>query len=203
MRLTTSFFRRSDTVQVAKELLGTVLVTEFEGDRTAGIIVETEAYRAPEDKACHAYNNRRTARTETMFQAGGVAYIYLCYGIHHLFNVVTGPEEEAQAVLIRAIEPLEGINTMLARRGMTNVKPQLSAGPGVLSKALGLDRHYDGTSLLESQQIWLEARREEITADDIVASPRIGVDYAEECAAWPWRFHLRDNNWVSKRPKKK
>lgn len=147
--LSADFYRREDTVQIAKELLGKVIITEFNGLLTSARIVETEAYKAPEDKACHAYLDRNTKRTRTMFLPGGVAYIYLCYGIHHLFNVVTGPEGAAHAVLIRAAEPLTGLATMLQRRGMEKLKPQLSAGPGVMSKALGIEKHFDALSLTE------------------------------------------------------
>lgn len=200
--LTLDFYKREDTTQIAKDLLGMHLVTNFNGEKTIGRIVETEAYKAPEDKACHAYNNRRTKRTETMFLLGGSAYIYLCYGIHHLFNVVTGPENAAHAVLIRALEPVEGIDIMLRRRKMAILKPQLSAGPGVMSMAMGLNRSMDATSLLGDQFIWIEEVNNRLTEDEIVCSPRIGVDYAEECAAWPWRFHIKNNTWVSKTRKK-
>jgi DNA-3-methyladenine glycosylase len=200
--LTQEFYKREDTIQIAKDLLGMHLVTNFNNKMTVGRIVETEAYKAPEDKACHAYNNRRTKRTETMFLAGGVVYIYLCYGIHHLFNVVTGPENEAHAVLIRAIEPVVGINIMLERRKMDRVKPQLSAGPGVMSMAMGLNRSMDTTSLLGHDFIWIEGMKNRLTEDEIVCSQRIGVDYAEECAAWPWRFYIKNNMWVSKTRKK-
>jgi DNA-3-methyladenine glycosylase len=133
-----SFYVRNDVVQISRELLGKFLVTYINGKITSGMIVETEAYRASDDKACHAYNMRRTARTEVMFAEGGKAYIYLCYGIHHLFNVVTGPKDNAQAVLIRAVEAIDNIPLMMQRRGREKAGPQLTAGPGVLSKALGI-----------------------------------------------------------------
>lgn len=197
-RLNADFYRREDTVQIAKELLGKLLVTNFNGMITSGRITETEAYKAPEDKACHAYLNRNTKRTKTMFMAGGVAYIYLCYGIHHLFNVVTGPAGAAHAVLIRAIEPVDGIALMQQRRGLAAFKPQLSAGPGVMSKALGLYKQYDAISLhAEDSPIWI-ADAPVLSEERVVASPRIGIDYAEECIDWPWRFYERDNPWVSK-----
>ena len=199
-RLTADFYQRGDVVQIARELLGKVLVTEFEGQRTAGRITETEAYRAPDDRACHAYNNRRTARTEVMFHVGGLAYIYLCYGIHHLFNVVTGPEDVAQAVLIRAIEPLEGLELMRERRNMKEQTTQsddrrLCAGPGTLSQALGLHTDFTGQSLLAADSpIWIEASAELKMEQEIAAGPRIGVGYAGECAAWPWRFWLQNSD---------
>jgi DNA-3-methyladenine glycosylase len=197
-RLKANFYRREDTVQIAKELLGKLLVTNFNGIRTSGRITETEAYKAPEDKACHAYLNRNTKRTKTMFMAGGVVYIYLCYGIHHLFNIVTGPEGSAHAVLIRAVEPMEGLAVMQERRGFTSVKPQLTAGPGVMSKAFGLHKQYDALSLhADDSMFWIEDANS-LSSQQIVATPRIGIDYAEESIDWPWRFYERDSRWVSK-----
>lgn len=196
-RLEHNFYHRTDVVQVARDLLGKILVTNFEGHRTSGMITETEAYRAPDDRACHAYNNRRTARTEVMFGAGGTAYIYLCYGIHHLFNVVTGPENTAHAILIRAVEPLEGIEWMQERRNGKKAKdPTLTTGPGAMSQALGLSTKGTGQSLLlPDTPIWLEDRGIVITDEQIAAGKRIGVDYAGECADWPWRFWLRDSRY--------
>lgn len=185
-------------VQLSRELLGKYIVTQFEEGKSVGRIVETEAYRAPDDKACHAYNNRRTKRTEIMFAAGGFAYVYLCYGIHHLFNVVTGREEEASAVLIRAVEPVEGIPLMQQRRGIEKLKPQLTAGPGVMSKALGITTHYSGHCLYEKNaRIWIEDRGDILSENEILSSPRVGVAYAEECAHWPWRFRIKNNKWCS------
>ena len=191
-RLPPSFYLRTDVVQVARDLLGKVLVTEFDGRRTAGIITETEAYRAPDDRASHAYNNRRTARTEVMFAEGGHAYVYLCYGIHHLFNVVTATKDTAHAVLIRAIEPLDGLEWMHERRLIKNkTSPALTTGPGALSQALGLSTRWTGQSLLlPDTPVWLEDRGIPVSAEDIAAGKRIGVDYAGECAEWPWRFWL-------------
>lgn len=197
-RLSADFYLREDTVQIAKDLLGKVLVTTFNNQRTAGRIVETEAYKAPEDKACHAYLNRNTKRTKTMFLPGGVAYIYLCYGIHHLFNVVTGPEGAAHAILVRGLEPMEGQDIMLERRKLDRIKPQLTAGPGVMSMAMGIHKRYDAISLTDAEgPIWIEDAPN-LAADDIQAGPRIRIDYAEECAAWPWRFFQKDSRWVSR-----
>lgn len=203
-RLPLEFYTRTDVVQIARELLGKVLVTEIAGQRTAGRITETEAYRAPDDRACHAYNNRRTARTEVMFQAGGRAYIYLCYGIHHLFNVVTGPEDMAHAVLIRAIEPIDGYEIMLDRRGLAMAPNQrskitLTTGPGAMSKALGLTTDFTGQSLLlPDTPIWIQEGPVEISAEEIASGPRIGVAYAGASAAWPWRFWLKNSPFVKK-----
>lgn len=188
------FYTRTDVVQVARDLLGKVLVTVFEGQRTAGRIIETEAYRAPDDRASHAFGNRRTARTEVMFQTGGRAYIYLCYGIHHLFNVVTAPEGMAHAVLVRGIEPLEGEAIMQQRRGEMVKKAKLAAGPGTLAQALNLTTALTGQSLLfPDTPVWIEDWGEVVREKSIKAGPRIGVDYAGECAAWPWRFCLQEH----------
>ncbi|MBK9337920.1 MAG: DNA-3-methyladenine glycosylase [Lewinellaceae bacterium] len=194
-------------VQIARALLCKVLVTAFDSTQTTGRITEVEAYRAPDDRACHAFGNRRTPRTEVMFLPGGHAYIYLCYGIHHLFNVVTGPEGMAHAVLVRAVEPLEGTEFMYARRRMaqTPKRPDthLTTGPGALAQALGLHTAHTGQSLLAPDSpIWIEDRGYPVQASDIAAGPRIGVDYAGACAAREWRFWLRDSPFV-KQPKKR
>jgi len=197
-KLPSTFFIQHDVVQVAQALLGKYLFTEFEGHLTGGKIVETEAYRGPEDKACHAYNNRRTPRTEIMFWEGGHAYITLCYGIHHLFNVVTGRAEEPQAVLIRAIEPTEGIPIMLERRKMIQLETRLTAGPGAMSKALGITTDFHGQLLLAPESpIWLEDRGVVIAEKAILASPRVGIAYADEWRATPWRFRVEDSKWTS------
>jgi DNA-3-methyladenine glycosylase len=199
-RLSTDFYRRNDVVQVSRDLLGKYLVTHFDGQLTSGRIVETEAYRGPDDKACHAWNNRLTPRTRVMYEQGGHAYVYLCYGIHHLFNVVTAGEGEAHAVLIRAIEPVENIPLMLERRGLSRLKPQLTAGPGALSKALGITTAYSGIPLWSTDSpIWIEDRGDRITEADIGVSARIGVESAGECALWPWRFFVGASPWVSGR----
>ena len=205
-RLPLEFYTRTDVVQIAQDLLGKILITEFEGQRTAGRITETEAYRAPDDRACHAFGNLRTARTNVMFQEGGRAYVYLCYGIHHLFNVVTGPENMAHAVLIRAIEPLEGHEVMQTRRNASSsmrlsAQVRLTTGPGALSQALGLHRDFTGQSLVSPDSpVWIEASDNDNFSDEIAAGPRIGVDFAGECAAWPWRFWLKNSPFVKKLP---
>lgn len=191
------FFRQHDVLRASRELLGKVLVTDVNGQLTAGRIVETEAYRGPEDKASHAWGNRRTARTETMFSAGGVAYIYLCYGIHHLFNVVIGPSGLPLAVLIRGLEPVVGVEKMLERRGMDRPQRRLTAGPGTLSQALGLHSEMTGHSLTgKTNSIWIA----DVGPIDekVEQGPRIGVDYAGSWARVPWRFYLAGNKWVSK-----
>lgn len=198
-KLPKSFYTGENVVQIAQDLLGKYLVTNFNNEKTVGKIVETEAYRAPEDKACHAYQNRYTERTKVMFMEGGVCYVYLCYGIHHLFNVVTGKEGMAHAVLIRGLEPIENVERMLERRKMEQLKPQLTAGPGILSKALGIERTHTGMSLIkDNSSIWIENRKELIPKSEIIASPRVGVDYSEECALWDWRFRIKGSKWASK-----
>jgi DNA-3-methyladenine glycosylase len=203
-RLPLDFYISTDVVQIARDLLGKVLVTVFEGQRTAGLITETEAYRAPDDRACHAFGNRRTARTEVMFREGGTAYIYLCYGIHHLFNVVTAPKETAHAVLVRAIEPVEGLDVMLKRRGQAakadgRVATALTTGPGALSRALGFTTRWTGQSLLlPDSPVWIEDRGVVFSETEIAAGKRIGVDYAGTCAERPWRFWLRHSRFVRK-----
>jgi len=200
MRLPPAFYHRTDVVQIARELLGKVLVTEFDGCRTAGMITETEAYRAPDDRACHAFGNRRTQRTEVMFAHGGHAYVYLCYGIHHLFNVVTATEDVAHAVLIRAVEPLEGVEWMLERRKMKNpASPALTTGPGALAQALGITTRWTGQNmLLPDSPVWIEDRGIELADASIAEGRRIGVDYAGECAEWPWRFWIRESKYYKK-----
>lgn len=199
VRLPKAFYTRSDVVQISKELLGKYLATNFEGQKTVGKIVETEAYRGPDDKASHAYNNRYTNRTKVMFCEGGAAYVYLCYGIHHLFNVVTAKEGIPHAILIRAIEPVENVELMLRRRNFEKIKPQLTAGPGVMSAALGIRTAHSGFSLVgENSPIWIEDRGLSLSENEIVAGPRVGVDYAAECASWNWRFRIKNSAWTSK-----
>lgn len=183
---------------MARQLLGMHLCTNVGGNYTSGVIVETEAYRGPEDKASHAYGGRRTNRTEVMYSPGGIAYVYLCYGIHHLFNVVTAPKDMAHAILVRAIEPLEGKEIMRARRGGTIPNLQLTNGPGKLTQALGITRVQNGQSLLwkEDQEVWLEAGRR-ITTSEMVPSKRIGIEYAKEWKDKFWRFYIKGNPFVS------
>ncbi len=198
IRLDTDFFQSTDVVSICKKLIGKVLVSIIDNHYTSGIIVEAEAYRAPEDKASHAYNNRRTARTEVMFQEGGHAYIYLCYGIHHLFNVVTAPAGIAHAVLIRALEPLDGLEIMMERRSLCKLETRITKGPGSLATALGLRTSMTGESLIQKKsKIYMEDRGIKYPSSDIIQTPRIGVGYAEECAHWPWRFYVKNNNYVS------
>lgn len=185
--LDTSFYARSDVVQVARDLLGKVLCSDIDGRRTCAIISETEAYAGLTDRASHAYGGRRTKRTETLYRRGGVAYVYLCYGIHHLFNVVTSIEDDPKAVLVRAATPLDGIKEMLLRRDKARLDRTLLAGPGSLGRALGISTRFTGTAL-DGNSLWIEDRGIEVPVADISAGPRIGVDYAGEDAALPYRF---------------
>ena len=197
-RLSSSFFLDSDVVVVAKNLLGKLLVTQFDGTITSGIITETEAYCGQNDKACHANNGKKTKRNEVMYRAGGVAYVYLCYGIHHLFNVVTNEENHADAVLIRAIEPVDGLATMLQRRKQNKIAKNLSSGPGTLTQALGITTNLNGENLQENM-VWIEESGNELGENEICSSTRIGVGYAGEDAHKPWRFYMKNSNWVSKK----
>ena len=184
--LTPDFYSRTDVVQISRELLGCLLCTEIDGEFTSGLITETEAYCGRNDKACHANNNTRTDRTEVMYGPPGHSYIYLCYGIHHLFNVVTNQRELADAVLVRGIKPIDGIETMKRRRGMESMK-NLTNGPGKLSQALAINRKMSGCSLLEPP-IWIESSHFKIKDEHITPSTRIGVDYAGDDALREWRF---------------
>lgn len=153
----------------------------------------------PEDKASHAYNNRLTHRTKTMFEQGGRAYIYLVYGFHHMFNVVTGPEGVPHAILIRAVEPFENMEIMLERRAYKKAEPDLTNGPGKLSQALGISTRLNGIDLTCAQaQIHICENGFNCDDSDIIASPRVGIDYAEEYILKPWRFRLKGNPWAGK-----
>ncbi|MEQ8908931.1 MAG: DNA-3-methyladenine glycosylase [Vicingaceae bacterium] len=186
-RLSSAFYRKSNVVQVAQELLGKVLCTSIGGMNSSGIICETEAYAGSTDKASHAYGNRRTKRTETMFLEGGHAYVYLCYGIHHLFNVVSNQADIPHAILIRGVIPLEGVEYMIRRRKKHKLSSKLCIGPGKVSQALGINTSHDAISL-QSDQIWIEDRGLIPERNAIQIGPRIGIDYAEEDAALPYRF---------------
>jgi len=197
-KLKRTFYIRSDVVQISTDLLGKRLFTHLHGEPvTGGIIVETEAYAGPVDKASHAYGNRRTKRTEVMFHSGGVAYVYLCYGIHSLFNIVTNVEGIPHAVLIRAIQPTHGTALMLTRRNKEKLQPILTAGPGALAQALGINTTHTGMNL-SGREIWLESRSSSIPSHDIESSPRVGVGYAGSDAAKPWRFRIKNNIWTSR-----
>lgn len=205
-KLPRKFYTRDDTLQIARELLGKILVVpNAEGKRVSGIIVETEAYLGSEDKAAHSYNNRRTKRTETMFAVGGTVYIFFIYGMYFQFNVVVSKANVPHAILIRAVEPVEGIEIMRERRSFRKEKisatkmpdRNLTSGPGKLCIALGIDREFNNADLL-GEKAWLE-KGKTFSEAEIVEGKRIGVDYAEEYAEKPWRFWVKDNAFVSKK----
>ena len=191
MRLGKEFYQKKDVVLLAKQLLGKKLCTKINGVYTAGIITETEAYAGENDKASHAFGNKRTARNEVMYHEGGLAYVYLCYGLHHLFNVVTNKKNVPHAVLIRAIKPVDGIEHILARRNQKALAKNTSAGPGTVSQALGITTKLNGTDLNEDS-IWIEDVGISFSKKQITATPRIGVDYAGEDAKLPYRFLVKD-----------
>lgn len=184
-----SFYCRDDVVQVSRELLGKVLCTRVNGAVTRAVITETEAYAGVGDKASHAYGARRTRRTEPMYAAGGIAYVYLCYGIHHLFNVVSGAAGTPHAILVRAARPLEGVRLMKRRRGKSVTEKTLMAGPGTVSQALGITTKLTGSSL-QGDRVWIEDHGLAAASGRIIVGPRVGVDYAAEDAARPYRFIL-------------
>lgn len=184
-----SFYRRDDVVAVSRDLLGKILFTQIDGVYSAAIITETEAYAGVTDKASHAYGNRRTKRTEPLYHDGGIAYVYLCYGIHHLFNVVTNRVGVPHAVLIRAGKPVLGIEQMLKRRGKQVADDTLLGGPGSLAKALGILTTDTACSLVD-ERICIKDAGHPVADRDIQAGPRIGIDYAQEDAALPYRFVL-------------
>ncbi len=192
MKIKNAYYLTDDIVGVAEDLIGKVLYTSINGVEKSGVIVETEAYSYKE-KACHAYNGKRTNRTQTLFEEGGLAYVYLCYGIHHLFNVVTNVQGVAEAVLIRALEPQKGFT-----KEELNPKLKITTGPGKLSKAMGITTVLN-KERLTGNRIWLEDQG--ILIKKIEQTPRIGVDYAQEDALLPWRFIATDNLWLSGRNK--
>ncbi len=194
-KLSHAFYLRHDVVQTAKELLGKIVVTNWQGVLTSGRIVETEAYAGTIDKASHAYRGR-TARTSVMFAEGGTAYIYLCYGIHQMFNIVTNVDGIAHAVLVRALEPIEGVDAMLQRTGKLQWDNTLTRGPGNVGKAMGFHTSQTGWSL-QSSELFIADDGFKINEESIATSPRIGVAYAAEDALLPYRFFVKGNPYVS------
>jgi DNA-3-methyladenine glycosylase len=190
-KLIHDFYRRADVLTIARELLGKVIFAQKNGQLTAGMITETEAYAGATDRASHAYGNRRTDRTRVMFRNGGLSYVYLCYGVHHLFNFVTHREDHPHAVLLRGIYPVKGKEVMEQRRGMLMKKKGFTDGPGKVTQAMGITVLDNGVDL-SGDRIWVEDTGIKIQPKDIVVGPRIGVDYAREDAALPYRFLLQD-----------
>ncbi len=203
-KLSREFYTRADTLQIARELLGKILVVPaLDGERVSAMIVETEAYLGAMDKAAHSYNNRRTPRTETMFALGGTVYIFFIYGMYFQFNVVAGTVGTPHAILIRAVEPVENIEIMRERRAAKNKNPaakmpdkNLTSGPGKLCIALGIDKTFNSADLL-GERVWLEEGKS-FPASEIISGKRIGIDYAEEFIEKPWRFWVKDNLFVSR-----
>ncbi len=197
MKLPIAFYTHSDVLSTARNLLGKYLFTNIDDMVTGGYIVETEAYNGIVDKASHAYGGKLTPRTQTMYQAGGISYVYLCYGIHQMFNVVTSVEGQPHAVLIRAIVPTYGIEEMLMRRNMSLLKPNITSGPGSVARALGISRKINAFSL-NGDTVWIEDTGLAFADDEIKILPRIGVAYAAEDALLPYRFFVKGNVYVSK-----
>ena len=197
MKLPESYYLGSDVVSIAKSLIGKFLFTRIDGLTVCGYIVETEAYNGIVDKASHAYGNRLTPRTSIMFGQGGIAYVYLCYGIHEMLNVVTSVAGQPHAILIRAIQPTVGLDIMQARRNMAIIKPNITRGPGSVAKAMGISRKLNGISL-NSDTMWIEDQGLIFPDEEIAAAPRIGVDYAGDDALLPYRFYVKGNVYVSK-----
>jgi DNA-3-methyladenine glycosylase len=195
-KLSDKFYQRTDVVLIAKELLGKILVTNFNNQLTAGRIVETEAYNGPFDKAAHSYNNKRTSRTEVMYMAGGVAYVYLCYGLHQMFNIVTNTVDNPNAILIRALEPIAGKDIMLERTNKTSSGFGLTKGPGNVGKALGFNKIHSGMSL-QGAEIFIADDGLVYQDCQIVTTQRIGVGYAKEDALLPYRFLVSESNYIS------
>ncbi|MGI8469801.1 MAG: DNA-3-methyladenine glycosylase [Pyrinomonadaceae bacterium] len=196
-KISRKFYLRDDTLEIARDLLGKLLVVPAEtGERISGMIVEAEAYLGVIDKAAHSYGNRRTKRTETMFAVGGTVYIFFIYGMYYQFNVVAGKIGSPHAILIRAVQPVEGIETMRERRGQMK-DANLTSGPGKLCIAFGIDKTFNNLDLL-GDKIWLEDFKN-FSDTEISFGKRIGVDYAEEYAEKPWRFWVKDNPFVSRK----
>jgi len=195
-KLDISWYLGESVEELAVGLLGKYLCTNIDGKITKGMIVETEAYCGRDDKACHANDNRRTKRNEIMYASGGHAYVYLCYGIHYLFNVVTNKAGHADAILIRALEPVAGMDQMLLRRNMTKPVKRLTSGPGSLSQAMGISMKHYGQKLTDDE-VWIE-NGQKIQENQVGVTTRVGVEYAGEDAMKLWRYYIKDNTWVSK-----
>jgi DNA-3-methyladenine glycosylase len=195
-KIPSSFYRNENVVELAKTLLGKLVVTHFDNYLTVGRIVETEAYNGVIDKASHAFGGRRTARTEIMYCSGGVAYVYFCYGMHHMFNIVTGKADVPHAVLVRALEPLEGIDMMLRRRRKMLLDHSITKGPGSVAQAMGISTLHSGLSL-QSSDLYLADDGIKYENEEVIATPRIGVAYAAEDALMPYRFLVKCNKYVS------
>jgi len=190
------YFQNEQVVELARDLPGKFLFTNINNRLTGGIITETEAYAGVNDKGSHAYNGRRTQRTSVMYRKGGISYVYFTYGIHYLFNVVSGKEDVPHAILIRAIYPTTGSEFMLQRTGKNKINYQLTNGPAKLTKSLGITKNQNGMPL-NTTELWLEDRGIVVAPEDITATPRIGIDYAGEDALLPYRFVLKYEKYLT------
>ncbi|RYF89788.1 MAG: DNA-3-methyladenine glycosylase [Chitinophagaceae bacterium] len=199
-KLGVPFYAQTDVVAIAKQLIGKIVVTNLDGQLTSGRIVETEAYVAFVDKASHAYNGKRTARNEHMYAPAATAYVYICYGMHQMLNVVTNAADVPDAILIRAIEPMDGIDIMLQRTGKKMLDATLTRGPGNVARALGVKKLHSGLHLLDDE-IYLAEDDYVFPPEGISASARIGVSYAGDDAMLPYRFYVKGNKYVSAKPK--
>ena len=197
-KLGESFYRRTDVTVVARDLLGKILVTCFDGRLTSGRIVETEAYTGVDDRASHAYGGRRNARLEPLYAGPGTVYMYICYGLHHLFNVVTNKTGIPHVVLVRALEPLDGIDTMLERTGRIEPGNNLTRGPGNMSRALGLSKMHSSGTLL-SNEIYIQDDGTRYKTDEVRVTTRIGIDGAGADSLLPYRYIVVGSKWVSGR----
>lgn len=195
-KLPLTFYNRQDVVQIARELVGKIVVTILNDKKTSGRIVETEAYVGITDKASHSFGGKRTSRNEHMYSAGGTAYVYICYGMHQMLNVVTNKTGIPDAILIRAIEPIEGINIMAERCGKLEGDFTLTRGPGNVAKALGINKIHSGKHLLD-EEIYLIDDGSKLKNDELGISPRIGVDSAGADALLHYRFYVKGNKYVS------
>lgn len=196
-KLPLSFYQREDVVQIAHELLGKDLYTHIAGQLCGGTIIETEAYRGPDDRGSHAFNDRRTPRNEMMYQAGGCVYMYICYGIHDMLNIVSGMEGVSHAILIRALEPHTGIDIMRERRNLVSKDQRLCQGPGALAQAMGLNKTHNGIDLQEDM-IWINESGITYSNDEIISSPRVGMNFEGAYKLIPWRFYVKGNSFVSR-----
>jgi len=198
-KLKKKFYHRNDVLDIARDLIGKVLCSNIDGKLTSGIIVETEAYGGRSDNACHGQFHHYTNKAASMFLEGGVSYVYICYGIHRLFNVITNEAGKSDAILIRAIEPIDGYEIMERRRALKKPKNpdyRLTRGPGCLSIALGIEMEHDALSL-EGKDVWIEDRMIKLPSSLILQSKRVGVAPAGRDADLPYRFYVKDNKWVS------
>ena len=191
-----SFYARKNVVAIAKDLIGKIIVTNFDNNITSGRIVETEAYVAVTDKASHSFGGKRTVRNEHMYAAAGTAYVYICYGLHQMMNIVTNDKDIPDAVLIRAVEPMKGIDIMLKRTGKITLDKTLTRGPGNVGKALGIFKHHSGNHLL-GNKIYLLDDNIKIPSEQIGTSARIGVETAGADALLPYSFYLKGNKYVN------